>query len=73
MKNENNYAWNEALKTFEITYELSIIEESTKTLKAKTIEEAREIITQMYNDDKMDCMLWDRDPEFLITEFKVVE
>ena len=73
MKSENNYAWNEALKTFEITYELSIIEESTKTLKAKTIEEAREIITQLYTDSKMDCMLWDRDPEFLITEFKVVE
>ena len=73
MNSENNSAGNEALKTFEITYELSIIEESTKTLKAKTIEEAREIITQMYNDDKMDCMLWDRDPEFLITEFKVVE
>ena len=73
MNSENNSAGNEALKTFEITYELSIIEESTKTLKAKTIEEAREIITQMYNDGKMDCMLWDRDPEFLITEFKVVE
>ena len=73
MNSENNNAGNEALKTFEITYELSIIEENTKNLKAKTIEEAREIITQMYNDGKMDCMLWDRDPEFFITEFKVVE